>query len=704
MKGEIVRKYSLITFLVAIFVNALLFAKTDDYQLEGEQIKQVLAQSFASYQNGDAALAKKLAETAYFQHFENIEGTIARNIGAQAYLIEKRFNLLRNLYKNGADMERIEALIGGLVFELDLVLPLLDSSMKLVAEASDTNYDKAAAEAASIAAERQRAKEAEEMFARLLGEDSAESSANTESTPTAPAPQSAQNSANAAMQEFETASRLDSKLYYLYEQISGKFDIAALRLQKQRPLDAASMLEKEVLFDDYRNTKLEIVMNQHTEAGAGQKWQAKIREIVRRLKNGDIGERELRSELAALSDRLFELLLLIPSEAVAIVHVEGFAQESAGTDYANVANDIRIALNAIVDKYGQVPAQALIDELQGVYLDIFEASQMESHIGAMDSNLKLAIESRFTQGVALIKADAPKDALRDNFDALDALIASSLEKIQDLSPAALLAAALVIILREGIEAMLIVLAITAYLLQSGNAKHIGIVHSALGVGVFLSFVTAFAVYYLFAQFAGQFRELLEGITMIIALFLLLYVGFWLLSKSYKWTSYIQAQAQEAIHKGSARVLWWTVFLAVYREGAETVLFYQSLFFSASDSADFWAIIGGLCIGCAILLVLFFVLKAGAVRFPVRLFFQCTSYLIFALCFIFAGKAVAELIEGKLILPTFVPFGFEPITWLGIYPYYETLIPQIAVLCVIVAGLLLTHRLISQQRRQSRSLL
>ncbi|MDE7196964.1 MAG: iron permease, partial [Helicobacter sp.] len=80
------RKYSLITFLVAIFVNALLFAKTDDYQLEGEQIKQVLAQSFASYQNGDAALAKKLAETAYFQHFENIEGTIARNIGAQAYL------------------------------------------------------------------------------------------------------------------------------------------------------------------------------------------------------------------------------------------------------------------------------------------------------------------------------------------------------------------------------------------------------------------------------------------------------------------------------------------------------------------------------------------------------------------------------------------------------------------------------------------
>ncbi|MDE7254551.1 MAG: FTR1 family iron permease, partial [Helicobacter sp.] len=528
-------------------------------------------------------------------------------------------------------MERIEALIGGLVFELDLVLPLLDSSMKLVAEESDTNYDKAAAEAASIAAERQRAKEAEEMFARLLGETNESGAAESALTPATatPAPQSAQNSDNAAMQEFETAARLNPKLYHLYEQISGKFDIAALRLQKQQPLDAASMLEKEVLFDDYRNTKLEIVMNQHTAANAGQQWQAKVREIVRRLKNEEMSERELRSELAALSDRLFELLLLVPSEAAEIVQVKGFAQESASTDYANVANDIRIALNAIVDKYGQTPAQALIDELQSVYLDIFEASQMENKIGAIDSNLKLSIESRFTQGVALIKANAPKDALADNFDALNALVASSLEHIQDLSPAALLLAALVIIVREGLEAMLIVLAITAYLLQSGNTKHIGIVYSALGVGIFLSFVTAFAVYYLFAQFAGQFREILEGITMIIALFLLLYVGFWLLSKSYKWTDYIQAQAKEAIHKGSARVLWWTVFLAVYREGAETVLFYQSLFFSANDSAGFWAIIGGLCVGCAILLVLFFVLKAGAVRFPMRLFFQCTSYLIFS---------------------------------------------------------------------------
>lgn len=224
---------------------------------------------------------------------------------------------------------------------------------------------------------------------------------------------------------------------------------------------------------------------------------------MRKLKDSAIDEKELRTELATLSDKLFELLLLIPSEAIEIVSVEGFVQEVASTDYTNVANEIHLALDAILDKYQQIPMQSSIEVLQSVYLDLFEASQMENKIGAIDSNLKLSIESHFTQGVALMKANAPKDELRNHFDALYTLIASSVEKIQDLSPTALWIAALVIILREGLEAMLIVLAITAYLVQSGNAKQTGIVYSALGVGIFLSFVTAFAVYYLFASFAGN---------------------------------------------------------------------------------------------------------------------------------------------------------------------------------------------------------
>lgn len=89
------------------------------------------------------------------------------------------------------------------------------------------------------------------------------------------------------------------------------------------------------------------------------------------------GEKELRTELAALSDKLFELLLLVPSEAIEIVSVEGFVQEVASTDYTNVANEIRLALDAILDQYQQIPVQTSIEVLQGVYLELFEASQIE---------------------------------------------------------------------------------------------------------------------------------------------------------------------------------------------------------------------------------------------------------------------------------------------------------------------------------------
>lgn len=676
----------------------LLFAKVDDYHSEGEYIKVTLSQSMQAYQNGNEQEAKRLAEKAYFQHFENIEGTIARNIGKQAYFMEKKFNLLRNLYKNKADIERIEALVAGLVFDLEQVIPLLDSSMKLVAEVSDANYDKAAAEAASIEAEKQRSKEADEMFARLLGEVSDANDIGESVNP--PTAAIAKLPTQNAMQEIENASKIDAKLAFLYDEISAKFDIAALRLRNAQAEQAATVLETDVLFNSYRNTKLEVVINKFSDSKKAQGWQVRLKEIIRKLKANGITEKELRTELTSLSDDLFALLLLIPNDEIGIVQVEGFKQESLNVlDYNNVANDISIALNKIIQKYQQSPAELLIEELQGVYLDIFEASQMENKIGAVDSNLKLAIESKFTQGVALIKANASANELEANFIELNRLISRSVELIEDLSPTALIIASLVIILREGLEAMLIVLAIAAYLTQSGNANRINIVYSALGVGVFLSFVTAFVVHYFFAQFAGQFRELLEGLTMIVALFLLLYVGFWLLSKSYKWNSYIQSQAKEAMNKGSSRILWWTVFLAVYREGAETVLFYQALFFSANSTMGFWAVIGGLIAGSGILVVLYLLLKSGAIKIPIKLFFQVTSYLIFVMCFAFAGKAIAELIEGKLIMPTFVPISFEPIVWLGIYPYYETLMPQIFVVLVIAAGMALTHRLISQQKEK-----
>ena len=703
----------------AIFALVCAFGNAKDFEADAKIIREMLDKSVATYKSGDNLSAKKLAEDAYFQHFENIEGHIGRNMGKKAYLMERKFTNLRKLYQNKADLERIEALIAGLYFDMDEVLPILKGGIRLVAEVSDTTYDKAKAEADSIKAEAQRRKEAEAMFAALLGDssessanssessgesvadsskDSAESNAKTAESTTDSSADSADFSAIGAQSsaEFQQAAGLNPKLYFIYENISAKLDIAAMRFQKG-DFDSAANLIENAQFDDYRNTKLEIAINKISNKG--NKIQQSMRQIVREIRTKSIDEKRLREEITDLSDELFDILLEIPNEQIALVQVDGFDESATSKDYAKVADDIKIALNNILDSYQNKSANALIDALQSAYLDIFEGSGMENKIGAMNADLKMKIEAQFTRGVALIKADAPKEDLQKTFDSLNALIASSLDFIQDSSVWFLFISALSIILREGLEAMLIVVAIVAYLIQSGNSNRTNIVYSALGVGVFLSFVTAFAVYYFFREYAGQFRELLEGITMLVAVALLLYVGFWLLSKAHKWNEFIKHSAKEAISKGSSYALWWTVFLAVYREGAETVLFYQALLFDSNTSADFSAVIGGLALGCIILIVLYLLIKRGAVKIPIKLFFQATSAIIFLMCFSFTGKGVGELIEGKVLSPTLIPYQFDAISWAGLYPYYESLGLQLIVVCFIVGGIIATRKL-SQKGQKS----
>ena len=688
--------------ILALFISVSI-AKSDDFENEAKLIKEVINKSVETYKNGDNLGAKKLAEDAYFQHFENIEGHIGRNMGKKAFLMERKFNSLRKLYQNKADLERIEALIAGLYFDIDEVIPILNSGFRLKAEVGDTSYDKAKAEADSIKAEAQRSAEADAIFAALLGEDSAESvESNADSSEIKQGDSNAKDSTQSKENltigasdsaEFQQASGINPKLYFLYENISAKFDIAAMRFQKGDFESAANLIE-DAQFSDYRNTKLEIAINKSTKLGG--KIQQNMRQMIREIREKKIDEKRLREEIADLSDEIFSAMLEIDESEIANIKVEGFSEEILTKDYSKVADDIKIALNNIVDSYNpnnpQKSSLALIDALQSVYLDIFEASGMESKIGAMDSDLKMKIEAQFTKGVALLKANAPKEDLQENFATLNSLIEKSLDFIQDSSVWFLFISALSIILREGLEAMLIIVAIVAYLIQSGNKERVNIVYSALGVGVFLSFVTAFAVYYLFREYAGQFRELLEGVTMLVAVALLLYVGFWLLSKAYKWNEFIRQNAKDAIAKGSYYALWWSVFLAVYREGAETVLFYQALLFDSKTSLDFSAVFGGLALGSVILIVLYFLIKKGAVKIPIKLFFQATSAIIFLMCFSFTGKGIGELIEGKVITPTLLPYQFDAISMLGIFPYYESLIPQILIAVAIICGVVSTRKI------------
>ena len=680
-------------FAVFLFLLNFAFARVDDYIAEAEIIKDILKQSVQSYENGDNLKAKKLSEDAYFQHFENMEGPVGRNIGRKAITMERKFVNLRRLYKDNAPIKQINALIDSLYYDLDEVAPILQNGYRLKAEISDINYDKEKAEQESIKANAKREQDAEDLIAQIMGVSKDEltksSDVLNENSGKTSEIQNTQDSVNADLQAM---AAMDARLQFLLDNISSKFSQAASAF-KGGDYETSKGFLNDALFSDYRNSKLEILINKFTKSGNDQKIQQAIRKLIRQINEQNIDEKGFRDSLEKIEEELFEVFLQIPNEELSSLQIAGFSDENKGKNYAKVADEIKLALNEILKNYDGF-STSIIDDLQGIYLDIFEASGMESKIGAVDSNLKLKIESLFSKSVALIKANAEKDELEANFASLNELISSSLDMIQDSTPYSLFIWALSIILREGLEALIIVVAIVSYLIQSGNKNRLNIAYSALFTGVILSFITAFVVSWLFKENAGQSRELIEGVTMLVAVVLLFYVGFWLLSNAQnkKWASFVKQNAIEAISNNSAKTLWITIFLAVYREGAETVLFYQALLFDAKTSTDFGAVFGGLGLGILILVILYFLLKAGAIKIPVKQFFYITSFIIFYMVFVFTGKGIAELIEGKIIIPSLSSWNFEPILWLGIYPFYETLIPQFIVLILLVSGILITKQI------------
>ncbi|TDJ81195.1 FTR1 family protein [Campylobacter volucris] len=675
----------ILCFVILFFSFA--FAREIDYKEENEAIKQALEQSILLYKENQFLQAKKKVEDAYFQHFENMEGSIGRNVGRKVIAMERKFNSLRKMYKDKEEISKIEALIASLKFDLDEIVPILENGLQLKAEVSDVNYDKTLAQNASLEAEKKRQQEAAKMFLTLLGEEIKDQNISTN------------QNLDQNLSNLQEASSLDARLQFLIDEMSSKLDQAVLAFLNKDYQKAKDFIQA-ALFENYRNSKVEILVARYTKAGMDKKIQTKLRSIIRQINNNTLDEKKMRDEIASILDLLYEAFLALPKEELSLLEIKGFDdQELNLKDYFKVYNDIKIALNELLQNYEGFSLNS-IDSLQNIYLDIFEASGMESKIGAVDSALKLKIESYFSKGVALIKASASKEELKQNFDELEKLIEQSLDKIQESSPISLFIWALGIILREGLEALIIIVAIVSYLIQSGNQKRLSIVYSAFWSGIFLSFVSAFLISWFFKEQAGQSRELLEGITMLVAVVLLFYVGFWLLSNAQnkKWINFVKTQTVEAISNNSAKALWFSVFLAVFREGAETILFYQALLFDAKTNLDYSFILAGLVGGLVILSILYYLLKNGALKIPLKQFFYITSYVIFYMVFVFMGKGIGELIEAKVITPSLVPFDFNGILWLGIYPYYESIIPQFIVLILLIMGIFITKQISNKKEK------
>ena len=173
--------------------------------------------------------------------------------------------------------------------------------------------------------------------------------------------------------------------------------------------------------------------------------------------------------------------------------------------------------------------------------------------------------------------------------------------------------------------------------------------------------------------------------MLLAAGMLFYVSYWLLSKLEvaKWNRFVRGKVQDAVTRGSSLALVSVAFLAVYREGFETVLFYKALLLAGPRGVP--PVLAGMVAGAAILGVVYFLINRYGVRLPLKPFFTVTSAFLYYMAFVFAGKGIAELQEGGVIGTTILS-GAPRIPQLGISPTLESLLQQGVLLLALVVGL------------------
>ena len=177
-------------------------------------------------------------------------------------------------------------------------------------------------------------------------------------------------------------------------------------------------------------------------------------------------------------------------------------------------------------------------------------------------------------------------------------------------------------------------------------------------------------------------EALEGGAMLLAAVVLFWVSYWLVSKAEadRWQRYIRGRVQGALTTGNRTALAAAAFLAVYREGFETILFYQALFASAPPGDVMLP--AGLLAGLVLLAIVYAGLERVGLRIPMAKFFLVTGAFLYAMAIVFAGRGVAELQEAGLV--PFTPVSWAPrLETLGIFPTVETLAAQGLFLLLLV---------------------
>ena len=315
------------------------------------------------------------------------------------------------------------------------------------------------------------------------------------------------------------------------------------------------------------------------------------------------------------------------------------------------------------------------------YLEGFEP--MEASLDNLDGQLRLDIEREMMAVRQLMNGSIPVEAVAKKIDHIKDLLSQADELLREgkLSAAGAFAGALFVLLREGLEAILVLAAVITFVVKSGQRQALIYIHTGWGVALLLGVLTWAAATWL-VDLSGASREITEGVTALIASAMLIYVGFWLHDKAHAqaWQKFLKDKVGAALEQKTLWALALVSFFAVYREIFETVLFYQALW-AQSGEGTVSALWGGMLTAVLMLLAIGWGLFRFGLRLPLGPFFSGTSILLAILAVIFAGQGVAALQKAGIVDASAINFISVPM--LGVFPTAQTLIAQVSVIVILL---------------------
>lgn len=361
--------------------------------------------------------------------------------------------------------------------------------------------------------------------------------------------------------------------------------------------------------------------------------------------------------------------------------------EAAGAQGVGSLGIARTKLAQSLVAYEAGDRKAAQELALAAYLDGFEP--VEPALTARDGALMTRVESAMGEFRASLSAGASKDTVRSKVERIGALLDAAERALspEKASPAAAFAGAFTILLREGLEALLIVVAMVAFLRKAERRDVLPYVHAGW-VSALVAGGLTWAVATYLISISGASRELTEGFGSLLSAVVLISVGVWMHGKGQAdaWQNYIKEKLSAALSQRSAWFLFLLAFIVVYREVFETILFYAALWSQGGQVA----MISGAGVAALALGLIAWGLLNFSRRLPIAQFFTYSAFLIAVLAVVLAGKGVAALQEAGML--DIRPLAAIPrIELLGVFPTWEGLSAQILTISTIVVGFWLTRR-------------